>query len=129
MKTVRILAPLLLLVACGGNTDVTPPPAAPLPPPPVATAQPSPAVGVAAPRTDPNLIPRNTFFGNPERTSPQISPDGKWIAFLAPVDGVLNVMVAPADDITKAQPVTHDKARPIRQFEWPDRKSVCRERV
>jgi dipeptidyl aminopeptidase/acylaminoacyl peptidase len=73
---------------------------------------------------DASLIPRNTFFGNPERTGPQISPDGHWIAFLAPVDGVLNVMVAPADDIKNARPVTHDKSHPVLQFFWPKKKNV-----
>ena len=30
------------------------------------------------------LIPREILFGNPERTNPQISPDGKILAYLAP---------------------------------------------
>ncbi len=77
-----------------------------------------------APKTDASLIPRDVFFGNPENVSPAISPDGKWIAFLAPVDGVLNVMVAPAGDAKKAQAVTHDKARPIRNLQWSKTKDV-----
>jgi len=32
----------------------------------------------------PPLIPRNLLFGQPERTNPQISPDGKFLAYLAP---------------------------------------------
>lgn len=32
----------------------------------------------------PQLIPREILFGNPERTNPQISPDGKILAYLAP---------------------------------------------
>ena len=40
-----------------------------------------------------SLIPREVLFGNPERTSPKISPDGRRIAYLAPVAGVLNVWV------------------------------------
>src|SRR5262249_9334340 len=32
----------------------------------------------------PPLIPRNVLFGNPERTAPQLSPDGKRLAWLAP---------------------------------------------
>jgi protein-disulfide isomerase len=35
-----------------------------------------------------DLIDRKVLFGNPERTSPQLSPDGKRIAWLAPKDGV-----------------------------------------
>ena len=32
----------------------------------------------------PDLIPREVLFGNPERTSPKLSPDGKMLAYLAP---------------------------------------------
>src|SRR5262245_10099433 len=39
------------------------------------------------------LIPREKLFGNPVKASPQISPDGKRLAYLAPQDGVLNVWV------------------------------------
>src|ERR1700680_4283299 len=41
------------------------------------------------------LIPREVLFGNPERISPHISPDGTRLAWIAPRDGVLNVWVAP----------------------------------
>src|SRR5262245_43191495 len=64
------------------------------------------------------LIPRRTIFGNPERAGAQISPDGKHLSYLAPVDGVLNVWVAPVDDITKAVPVTEEKDRPIGNYNW-----------
>ena len=37
------------------------------------------------------LIPRSVLFGNPERTDPEISPDGTMLAYLAPDQGVLNV--------------------------------------
>ena len=42
-----------------------------------------------------DLIPRDVLFGNPERISPHISPDGTRLAWIAPRDGVLNVWVAP----------------------------------
>lgn len=72
---------------------------------------------------DPNskevpLIPRKQFFGNPEKARARISPDGSRLALLAPVDGVLNVWVAPADNVDAAKPVTHDKHRGIRSFFW-----------
>src|SRR5687767_4080784 len=41
------------------------------------------------------LIPRRQIFGNPDRAGVQISPDGKYVSFLAPRDGVMNVYVAP----------------------------------
>ena len=64
------------------------------------------------------LIPRKTLFGNPDRTSVQISPDGKHLAWLAPLDGVLNVWVAPRDDLDAARPVTHDTGQGIRIYLW-----------
>ena len=48
----------------------------------------------------------------------QISPDGKYLSWVAAVDGVMNVWIAPAEDVTKARAVTTDKARGIRQYFW-----------
>ncbi len=64
------------------------------------------------------LIPRKTLFGNPERTAVTISHDGTRIAYLAPLDGVLNVWVAPLDAIADAAPVTRDQGRGIRIYSW-----------
>ena len=67
------------------------------------------------------LIPRKHIFGNPTRTSATVSPDGRYLAFLAPRDGVLNVHVAPIGAIDQAKPVTGEASRPVRQFFWsPD---------
>jgi hypothetical protein len=66
----------------------------------------------------PNLIPRGTLFGNPDKISPRLSPDGKYIAYIAPVNGKLNVWVGPADKPNEARPVTRDTERGIRQFNW-----------
>ncbi|MFK7768484.1 MAG: alpha/beta fold hydrolase [Mariniblastus sp.] len=65
-----------------------------------------------------DLIPRSVLFGNPEKAAPQISPDGKRFAYLAPVDGVLNVWVAQRGRLGDAKPVTSDKTTGIRQFFW-----------
>ena len=69
------------------------------------------------------LIPRQVLFGNPERVSPHISPDGTRLAWIAPHDGVLNVWVAPAGaeagvDWAAARVVTDDTDRGIRMFAW-----------
>src|SRR5260370_31053101 len=63
------------------------------------------------------LIPRKVLFGNPVKTSPQISLDGKRMAYLAPVNDVLNVWVGNvgADDY---QPVTQDTDRGVRFYFW-----------
>jgi dipeptidyl aminopeptidase/acylaminoacyl peptidase len=52
------------------------------------------------------LLPRRLIFADPERSIVRISPDGTRIAFRAPVDGVLNLWVAPLDRIEQARPVT-----------------------
>ena len=63
------------------------------------------------------LIPRETLFGNPERAGVQISPDAKWISYLAPRDGVLNVWVMSRDG-GDPRPVTDSTDRPIRSYSW-----------
>ena len=67
---------------------------------------------------EPELIPRKVLFGNPERTSVKLSHDGAHISYLAPVDGVMNVWVAPLDRIEEARPVTADTGRGIRIHLW-----------
>ena len=64
------------------------------------------------------LIPRHVLFGNPEKAMARMSHDGKRLAYLAPVDGVLNVWVGPIDDPSAAKPVTHEKDRPIEGYFW-----------
>jgi len=64
------------------------------------------------------LIPREVLFGNPELASFRASPTGEYFSWLAPKDGVLNVWIAPVDDINKAHAVTNDTYRGIRQYFW-----------
>ena len=65
------------------------------------------------------LVPREVLFGNPEKVQPRISPDGKRLAHIAPLNGVLNVWVgdvgAPEDTF---KPVTNDTDRGVRAFFW-----------
>src|SRR5262245_15714208 len=72
----------------------------------------------AAGPDDVPLIPRKQFFGNPEKARARLSHDGKRLAFVAPVEGVLNVWVSPDDDPAKAKPVTADKHRGIASYFW-----------
>src|SRR5438445_11158158 len=64
------------------------------------------------------LIPREILFGNPEKASPQLSPDGKLLAYLAPdKKNVLQVWlrtVGKEDD----QKMTDDPKRGIRHVDW-----------
>ena len=65
-----------------------------------------------------SLIPRAMLFGNPTRAQAQLSPDGKWLSWLAPKDGVLNIWVAPADDMNAARVISDDRKRGIRFHGW-----------
>lgn len=66
----------------------------------------------------PPLIPREILFGNPERTSPKLSPDGKYLTYIAPDDqNVLQVWlrtVGQEDD----RKLTDEKKRGIRMYFW-----------
>lgn len=69
------------------------------------------------------LIPRAQLFGNPERGGCQISPCGKWLAFVAPDQGVMNLWVADrtadvADGLASARCITADRNRGIHGFAW-----------
>jgi dipeptidyl aminopeptidase/acylaminoacyl peptidase len=67
------------------------------------------------------LIPRQVLFGNPEKASPEISPDGTMLAYLAPDEGVLNVWVRSLRSGSESRddrPVTADRKRGVRFYEW-----------
>lgn len=65
----------------------------------------------------PTLIPRSILFGNPEKAAPLLGPDGRRLAYLAPLDGVLNVWVG-SPGAHHDQPVTRDRDRGIRVYFW-----------
>ncbi|WP_199798099.1 S9 family peptidase [Tsuneonella amylolytica] len=71
------------------------------------------------------LIPRDVLMGNPTRSAGRLSPDGKWLSWLAPKGDTLNVWIAPASDPSAAKAITTATDRPIRQYFWaPDSKRV-----
>jgi len=67
---------------------------------------------------DQTLIPRDILFGNPDKITTRLSPDGLNISFLAPLNGVLNLWVGPVEDPDTARPVTNDTHRGIRTYTW-----------
>ncbi len=74
--------------------------------------------GLKAQAELPPLIPREVIFGNPERSHPEISPDGAQLAWLAPdKNGVVNVWVG-ASDGAKPHAVTNESHRPIQWYTW-----------
>mmetsp|Transcript_8764 Transcript_8764/g.13113 ORF Transcript_8764/g.13113 Transcript_8764/m.13113 type:complete len:706 (+) Transcript_8764:82-2199(+) len=88
---------------------------------PLATASINTSTSLSARTTSEELIPRDVLFGNPLNTSPNLSPDGKYLAYLAPsADGVLNIFVRETADENNdnAHMVTKDTSRGIRQYQW-----------
>jgi dipeptidyl aminopeptidase/acylaminoacyl peptidase len=67
----------------------------------------------------PPLIDREVFFGDPEITGAQLSPDGRFISFRKPLDGVMNVWVKErGQPFDAARPVTADTNRPVMGYFW-----------
>jgi len=64
------------------------------------------------------LISRQVLFGNPDKASVKISPNHQMISYLAPLNDVLNVWVAPIDNPNNAVAVTKDTLRGIRIYFW-----------
>ncbi len=64
------------------------------------------------------IIDREIFFGNPEISAGQLSPDGQWISFLKEYDGIMNIWVKNFDEpFDKAKPLTNNE-RPIGGYFW-----------
>jgi dipeptidyl aminopeptidase/acylaminoacyl peptidase len=67
----------------------------------------------------PPLIDRELFFGDPEISGAQISPDGAYIAFIKPFKGTRNIWVKrTADPFASAKPITAETVRPVPAYFW-----------
>ncbi len=78
------------------------------------------AARLAARAEIPPLIPRDVLFGNPARVSPNLAPDGKRLAWIAPnTNNVLQVWVKTVGQ-NDDRIVTADKKRGIRQYFWAE---------
>ncbi|HEX7286254.1 MAG TPA: alpha/beta fold hydrolase [Candidatus Angelobacter sp.] len=74
----------------------------------------------------PPIIDRELIFGNPEIAGAQLSPDGKYVAFLKPWKDTRNVYVKGVNEpFSAARLLTTEVKRPIPGFFWTwDSKSV-----
>ena len=64
------------------------------------------------------ILDRELFFGNPEISGGQLSPDGKWISFMKEYEGIMNIWVKQFDEpFEKARPLTNSK-RPMAGYFW-----------
>ena len=77
-----------------------------------------PAILLTSCSKEEKLISRQVLFGNPDKASLKISPNHQMISFLAPVNDVLNVWVAPIDKPNEAVAITKDTLRGIRTYFW-----------
>jgi dipeptidyl aminopeptidase/acylaminoacyl peptidase len=67
----------------------------------------------------PPLIDREIFFGDPEISGAQLSPDGRHMSFIRPHAGQMNVWVKQIDEsFDAARPITADSARPVFSYFW-----------
>ncbi len=69
-------------------------------------------------RSELPLLPRTVLFGNPQKSNASISPNGQYLGWIAPVDGVMNLWVAPREYPEEARPITRDCFRGIHSYTW-----------
>ena len=103
----------LACVSLAAAVFLLPPAGAGAAPAAKAKAQPAAKPGL------PPLLDRELFFGNPEITGAQLSPDGRFIAFLKPWKDTRNVWVKKTrEPFDSARLVTAEPKRPIPGFFW-----------
>lgn len=74
--------------------------------------QPTPSVEAV------KLIPRAVLLGNPDKAHVQMSPDGRYLSFIAPYEGILNLWIQDLETKEEAEPYTFDKGRGVRTYQW-----------
>ncbi|HEX2327453.1 MAG TPA: alpha/beta fold hydrolase [Candidatus Angelobacter sp.] len=80
---------------------------------------PAPAKAAAPSSAVPPVIDREIFFGNPEIAGAQVSPDGKYLAFIKPYKDTRNVWVKGVDEpFTAARLLTTETKRPVAGYFW-----------
>lgn len=69
-------------------------------------------------QTLPPLLPREVVGGNPDYSSVAMSSDGKYLSYLAPWNGVLNLYVRHFPDDPSPKRLTSDRIRGIGGYGW-----------
>lgn len=71
------------------------------------------------PMERPPLLDRALFFADPDISAAQLSPDGRFVSFIRPLQGTRNIWVKGVDEpFDAARPVTNDQRRPIPGYFW-----------
>ena len=86
---------LLLLAACQPATEA-----------PLAGKSAVDATQQPGPMSDYPMLPLERLMAQASYTVPQISPDGRLVSWIAPLDGAPNLYVAEVGDLDSARPVT-----------------------
>lgn len=71
-----------------------------------------------------NQIPLRDFFRNPEKANYQLSPDGKFLSFLSPYNGRLNIFVKNLATGSETR-ITDAKERDITIYFWKGNNKIC----
>ena len=71
----------------------------------------------AAPAPD-ALIPRSVLFADQDKLNVRLSPDGKTISYIAPVDGTLGVWLSPVADPAKPRLLFKQTDAPFFNLQW-----------
>ncbi len=67
------------------------------------------------------IIPKRMLFGNPSRSFPSISPDGKKMAYTSPVEGVMNVWIVDLGG-DRAHPISKEIDRGVHAYLWDSKR-------
>jgi len=63
------------------------------------------------------LIAREVLFGNPEKRQVKLSPNGRHLSYIAPLNGVMNIWVKP-EGVKVAKPLSHNVKRGVMDYFW-----------
>ncbi|MCC6650451.1 MAG: S9 family peptidase [Candidatus Eisenbacteria bacterium] len=78
----------------------------------------APSLAIArADRTPDPLLPLAKLLAPPTNQAPQVSPDGRWVSFMRPVNGAVNLFVAPAESLSAARALTRRTGRGLQVFD------------
>lgn len=70
------------------------------------------------PQSDTPLIPRRVLFSDADKAGVRLSPDGKWVSYLAPLDGVFNLWAVAVAPPAKAVALTRLTQDPVLNYQW-----------
>lgn len=70
------------------------------------------------------LLSRSIFFAQPDVVSPKLSPDGKWLSYLALEKGRVNIWVAPVKNPRQARPLITDSRQSVYTYQWANNRLI-----